>query len=261
MENNQQAAECPSFSKKKTICLLIIDESGSMQSIQNETINTYKTIVQKIYDNRMEFEDLEQYIALWTFNRNITEVIPPTLVSSSNFPEFKYNPNGFTPLYDAIGISTRELEVFLHKNSKIGDYLVNVNIITDGLENSSKEYTQNEISMLIERLETQNWKFEYFGADHNVERASRGINIKRHQTFTKDAEGMNHVAYSAYIRRTDSLKEWLLFDEQENQIKNNSWIESENNSWIESENMAEIDKKKSIQQILKGSKHWSNIFK
>ncbi len=256
MEKNSQAAACPPATQKKSICLLIIDESGSMQTIQNETVDTYKTIVQKIYDNRMEFEDLEQYIALWTFNGSITEVIPPTLVSSSNFPEFKYNPCGFTPLYDAIGISTRELETFLHKNSKIGDYLVNVNIITDGLENSSREYTQHEISMLIERLETQNWKFEYFGADHNVARASRGINIKRHQTFSKTVEGMNNVAYCAYMRRTDSIKEWLLFEDQDQDDDSPS-----ENKLDKSEPIFQNQKEMSIKQLIKESKVLSHIFK
>ena len=195
--------------QKKSFMLLLIDESGSMGSIQNETIQTYQSIVEKIYDNRQEFKDLEQYICLWTFGSHIKEIIPPTLVSSTNFPEFSYHPMGFTPLYDAIGIATKELEAFIHQHAHAGEYLVNVNIITDGLENSSKEYTAFDIKKIVERLETRNWVFQYFGADHDVEKVSHQLSIKNKQRFYKTAESMNHVACYSNYTTSYNIKKWL----------------------------------------------------
>jgi hypothetical protein len=76
-----------------------------------------------------------------------------------------YNPSGSTALYDAIGMTTRKL------NENIGTELISdiatavVVIITDGYENSSRQFDLAQIKSMIRELEaTGKWTFSYLGA-------------------------------------------------------------------------------------------------
>ena len=194
----------------KSIHLLIIDESGSMAEVRNSTIETYETIVNQIYSDKNEYPGLEQYINLWTFgNISINERIPPTLVSSTQFPPFRYHPAGGTPLYDALGNALLELERFLNKPEMSGNHLVNVTIITDGEENSSREFTHPEIARLINRLKEKNWNFQYFGTDHDVEKAAQKINITESAIFEKSQTGMKNMTHAYYALTQVRLNDWM----------------------------------------------------
>ena len=52
------------------------------------------------------------------------------------FTEKDYRPGGCTPLYDAMGKTLNELEGLIHPEDKVV-----VTVITDGMENSSQEYS------------------------------------------------------------------------------------------------------------------------
>ncbi len=196
--------------KNKSIHMLIIDESGSMVNMRSSTIETYHTIISQIYADRNEYPGLEQYINLWSFGDiTIKERIPPTLVSSTDFPKFTYNPAGGTPLYDALGNSLLELERFLNTPEMQGNQLVNVTVITDGEENSSREFTHPEIARLINRLKEKNWNFQYFGTEHDVEKAAQKINITESASFVKSDTGMKNVTHAYYALTRVRLDDWM----------------------------------------------------
>jgi hypothetical protein len=92
-----------------------------------------------------------------------------------------------TPLYDAIGFSVTKLRQVLEGKT---DYDVLVTILTDGEENSSKEYTGKAISQLINELQLSHWIFTYIGTDHNVEEFAATISITNTMTFQKNEAGM-----------------------------------------------------------------------
>lgn len=70
-------------------------------------------------------------------------------------------PSGMTPLYDAAGdVMNRALE-------RNNDRTVVV-ILTDGAENSSKEYTQDKIKFKVKLLEKKNWEVIFLGANFDV---------------------------------------------------------------------------------------------
>ena len=196
--------------KNKVISLLIIDESGSMASMRLSTIETYESIVNQIYTDRTKYPDLDQYINLWSFGDiSIKERIPPTLVSSTNFPEFHYHPAGGTPLYDALGNSLLELERFLKKQEMQANQLVNVTIITDGEENSSSEFTHPEIARLITRLKENKWNFQYFGTEHDVDSAAAKINITETVRFEKSAQGFKNMQCNYAVLTRTKMNTWV----------------------------------------------------
>jgi hypothetical protein len=139
--------------------IIILDESSSMQIMNNEPVDSINTFVQ-------EQNNLEKKITLWKFNNRVKKVwdaIPSNQVE--NFQD--YQPTGMTALYDAIGMAIED-----KKFTKDTICL----IITDGFENSSQKYTHNIIKKEIKSLEkVNNWSFLYFGATAQI--IKEGINL------------------------------------------------------------------------------------
>ena len=72
-------------------------------------------------------------------------------------------------------------------------------IITDGLENSSREYSADKVKALIERQkEKYAWEFVFLGANIDaVETAGKfGISADRAMDYLADSEGTNPVSYT-----------------------------------------------------------------
>lgn len=103
-----------------------------------------------------------------------------------------YAPCGCTPLYDAIGVTVNTLReiVKTHENA-IGS----VTIITDGMENSSQEYSHKQVADLIENLKKEGWNFNFIGANIDAEAVSRSMNIDNAMAFEQSVEG-THAMFS-----------------------------------------------------------------
>ena len=102
----------------------------------------------------------------------------------------KYQPDAMTPLYDAMGFSFAKLSKELEGKS---EYNVLVTILTDGEENSSKEFSGAAIKHLVEGLSLKNWTFTYIGADHDVEKFAISISITNTMQFNKSEADMKQM--------------------------------------------------------------------
>jgi hypothetical protein len=83
-----------------------------------------------------------------------------------------YRPNSNTPLYDAIGQTVRATE----KRVKEKDRVAFV-ILTDGMENASKEYNKAGIFTLLKEKEAAGWGIIYLGANQDAYREAMGMGI------------------------------------------------------------------------------------
>jgi len=186
--------------------LIILDESGSMESIKEIIIQGFNEIVQTVKGIEKEFQEQEHFISLVTFNgigQKMLHFIDPAN-KLEQIDESRYKPNASTPLYDAMGFSISKLRQFLEKQT---DYNVLVTILTDGEENASKEYSGNDIKKLIEELKLNRWTFTYIGADHDVEKIAFSLSITNTMTFQKnDADMKNMFAREKSARSNYSKK-------------------------------------------------------
>jgi len=174
--------------KTKIFNLIILDESGSMNSIKKETINGFNETIQTIKAAQIEHENQEHFVTLVTFNGSGIKTVYDK-VSSKEMKELNvsmYNPDCSTPLYDAIGTSITTLSHFLTDQT---EYTVLVTIITDGEENASKEYKGELISEMVDELKQKGWIFTYIGANHNVEKFAMSISIESFMEFASNSEG------------------------------------------------------------------------
>jgi len=139
--------------------IFLLDESGSMGSMGKEPVQAVNKFIQ---DQKSILGDDGATFSLWKFNSTVTKLIDDIpLKDVSEFIDFL--PNDMTALYDAIGnaISTKKKKVSY-------DNVICI-ILTDGLDNSSVEYTLQNVNSMIKEMETNhNWKFVYLGANQDA---------------------------------------------------------------------------------------------
>jgi hypothetical protein len=200
--------------KHKVFNLIILDESGSMDSIKNSTISGFNEIIQTIQEVEKQFPEQEHFVSFVTFNgvgiKNLLFNEPVATIKPID--ERRYQPNSSTPLYDAMGFSINKLKVAL---LDLTDYNVLVTILTDGEENSSREYNGKNIKNMVEDLKTKNWTFTYIGANHDVANSAISISIDNTLIFkSSDAdvkrmferEKNSRMAFSRKIRLKEDLQ-------------------------------------------------------
>ena len=172
--------------------LIILDESGSMESIKKTIIQGFNEIVQTVKGIEKEFPEQEHFISLVTFNgygHKLLHFIDP-VSRLEQIDENRYRPDASTPLFDAMGFSFAKLR---QVTDNLTAYNVLVTILTDGEENASQEYTGTAIKTLIEELKLNRWTFTYIGTDHDVEKFASSISITNTMFFSKDDAGMKQM--------------------------------------------------------------------
>lgn len=172
--------------KTKVFNLIILDESGSMSCIERQALNGLNETLQTIRMAQDKFPEQEQLVSIVPFETgNIRLLRDKVSIKEVNDlrPE-EYNPCGGTPLYDAIGFGISSI-----RKAVTDDDSVIVTIITDGEENSSKEYRGKAIATIIDELKKNGWMFTYIGANQDAVSVAMTINITNAMNFVQDDEG------------------------------------------------------------------------
>lgn len=166
--------------KKEMDIVFLLDRSGSMAGIEEDTIGGYNSYINTQKNNNVLVTTVlfdDKYEMLYN-RRNIKEVKP--------LNNKKYYVRGCTALLDAIGKTITYMD---HEKAKKVLFI----ITTDGLENASKEYTKNQIKEMIEGH--KNYEFMYIGAniDSYSEGSNLGINKKNIANYQKDKKGISKL--------------------------------------------------------------------
>ena len=190
--------------KTRIFNLIIIDESGSMQSIKKEAIDSVNETIQTIRSAQKKHEGQEHYVSLVTFNDNVKTIYECVAVNDvDELTPDTYQPDCCTALYDAMGISLNSLRKKVADDDK-----VLVTIVTDGYENASKEYNSKAIKALVDEFKAKGWVFAYIGANQDVEAVATTISITNVMKFEATSEGttyMGALVGSARTRLFDSI--------------------------------------------------------
>ena len=180
--------------KHKVYNLIILDESGSMQSIKKTIMNGFNEAVQTIKSVALEYPEQEHTVTFVSFNSSgIKKIHENSKIESLNqIDDRSYQPNGGTPLFDAMGASFFNLNWIIEKENP-KNYNVLVTILTDGEENASKEHTCESIKEIIELYKSKNWTFTYIGANHDVDLFASRISINNVMKFETSEEDMQRM--------------------------------------------------------------------
>lgn len=181
--------------KTRIYNLIILDESGSMAGAWNatisgcnETINIIKSSAEKFADTQEQLMSIYAFQSGGTPSRYLVKNVPAA--AAEHITKSDYKPWGGTPLLDAVGSTLIDLKatVEAHENA-VGS----VTIITDGAENSSTDYTWQQVANLINRLKEQGWSFNFIGANIDVAATAKKMSIDNHMEFQNTNEGTRQM--------------------------------------------------------------------
>ena len=182
-----------------TALLLIVDRSGSMESIKLDMEGGLNAL---IADQLAEPGLLT--VDLFTFD---TEVKHECSLTDPKDLQIKIEPRGGTALYDAIGIGVTEFGRSLAAMPEHArPETVQVIVVTDGEENSSVEYKASAIKKLVlSQKDDYKWDFVFLGANQDavLNGVDLGFDAGSALTFAPGAIGVDASAKSMSRYMTD----------------------------------------------------------
>ena len=183
---------------QKIFNLIILDASGSMYSIRKQAMDGVNETLQTIKADQKKHPDVQHYVSFISFNSDMyNEVYDRVLATkTTELQEKDYVPNCATPLYDSIGRAVTNLRDYVTDEDS-----VLVTIVTDGYENSSREYTGKAIATLIEEMKKKGWVFTYIGANQDVEEVAKSMNINNYMAYESSDSGTKQMFMAENSRR------------------------------------------------------------
>lgn len=180
-----------------TEILYLNDKSSSMTSLREAVISGFNAFLadQKTQPGLARITHVQFSDA---YNR-VCRAEPVTMVPPLT-PE-SYLPFGSTALYDALGTMLEE-EGKRIADEKWADQVI-VAINTDGEENASKHYNQEQIRTMITHAQTHGWIFIFMAANQDAFKTGGAMGIAPQYTrnFVASAAGMtdNYLSTSAMV--------------------------------------------------------------
>jgi Mg-chelatase subunit ChlD len=185
--------------KCEIIC--ITDRSGSMTGLKADVIGGFNSFLadQKTVpgEARMTFAQFDDKYELVYEAKPLSEA--PELTSAT------FTPRGSTALMDAIG-QTMNVQGARIAKENWADKVI-VCIITDGGENTSREFTQPQIKTMIEHAQKNEWSFIFLAANQDAFAVGAGYGISGATTANFVASGAGTAqAYASTSSMTRSIR-------------------------------------------------------
>lgn len=188
------------------VCI-ILDESGSMTDVEKDTIGGFN----KFLEDQKKIKG-KVNLSLYKFNTKYENVyFCEDIQNIKKLSEDNYVPGSMTALLDAVGrgINDISIDISQRKDNNKPNKLLFV-IITDGAENSSKEYEFSKIKNLIKEKEKDNWEFLFLGAnlENFSDAGNMGVNMTANMSKSDFETSMKSMSiYTASFRKDSKSAE------------------------------------------------------
>jgi len=176
----------------------LLDRSGSMQSIKTDTEGGFSAFVE---EQRRAVGECR--VTLAQFDDQYEIVFADTPVA--NIDRINLQPRGSTALLDAMGRLITEAGAALAalpEDQRPGSVVVA--IMTDGLENASREWTHPAVKALVEQQTTAyQWQFLYMGADQDAIDVGTGLGVGAAHTVSYTRGNVDKVMAASSAKVSD----------------------------------------------------------
>ncbi len=188
--------------KNLTEMVFILDRSGSMHGLEEDTIGGFNSMIE-----RQKQEEGEALVSTVLFS-NESKVLYDRLDIQKVEPmtSAQYSVNGCTALIDAIGQAIHHIGN-VHKYAREEDRPEHTIFIitTDGMENASHRYSSDEVKKMVERQKSRyGWEFLFLAANIDAVESARKIGIAENRAvrYHNDSRGiaLNYEAVSKTVR-------------------------------------------------------------
>lgn len=199
--------------KGLTEIVFLLDESGSMIRLRDDTINGYNRFLE-------QQKELDGNVLITTFSfSDTTKMLQRrTNVSNANpITRKQYSPSGSTALLDALGEAINRTRFAQQDDGEQAPEKTIFIIITDGEENSSQEYEYRFVEKIIKlSRQVRGWQFMFLGAniDIHTEISRLGIMPEMAVEYLCDSKGTEinfeaiRNAVSHYIQKGTIPENW-----------------------------------------------------
>lgn len=183
---------------------LVVDRSGSMASIRDDAEGGVNSFIEQ--QAKQKGEALITLVEFDTAYDFVAKGVP-----AQSMRRYKLVPRGMTALLDAVGRAINETGLRLAKmNENERPGLVIFVVMTDGYENSSREFTNSEIKQMIKhQQEKYNWQFMFLAADQDAfgEAEKMGIQMSGAGAYAKQkvAAAYSNAANNAIRMRKQTM--------------------------------------------------------
>ncbi|MDY0277743.1 MAG: VWA domain-containing protein [Acholeplasma sp.] len=192
-----------------TEIVFIIDRSGSMGGLEAETIGGYNDFLKK-----QKAVEGEAIISTVLFNDYFKVIHNRVDIKKVGYiTNNEYYVGGTTSLYDAIGRSINHIGDVLSKTeeNERPSKVIFV-IITDGMENTSREFSHPIIKKMIDHQKSKySWEFIFMGANFDAEKFAESISIERDRSvqyaYSKEGVQSNYFAMDQFVTNVRKNKE------------------------------------------------------
>ncbi len=181
---------------------ILLDRTGSMSSIWDEalgSVNAYARSVGEADAGEIEGEDIrtDVTLAVFDYQESLQFDVLRDGVQAENWTEVtneEASPRGMTPLFDAIGriISVAEAD----KPEKAV-----IVIMTDGMENASKEITRDGAKAALDRARAKGWEVVFLGAEFANFGDAQGVGMSSSKTMAV-GQGRMQESMSALAKKS-----------------------------------------------------------
>jgi Mg-chelatase subunit ChlD len=184
---------------------VVLDRSGSMAVIAGDVVGGFNTFL----DEQRKQEGGGRVTLVQFDGQDPFEILidGEDLNKVGDLDPGRYIPRGNTPLYDAVGrmIATVDAEILERADAgkPIEDQVVV--IVTDGVENASREFSGKMISDLIEARRNRAWAFVFLGADESTFEEGAAMGVSQANTAQWAATGEGTAAMFAGVSKETSM--------------------------------------------------------
>jgi len=231
--------------KGLTELVFILDRSGSMSGLEQDTIGGYNSLLEKQKNEPGEatittvlFDD---HYELLHDRINLKGIKPIT--------GSEYFVRGTTALLDAIGRTIDKIKN-AQNNTAAEERAENVMFVitTDGMENASREYRFDKIKSMIEERKKCGWQFLFIGA-----------NIDAIETAGKFGISPDHAVNYSHDPRGTELK-YMAMGKAVSKVRRSEQLNAEWKEELEKDSKARTDQSKPVKDEAKKDDKKGDIF-
>lgn len=187
---HEHSEECQLTTAEPVQIICILDRSGSMRALADDTIGGYNSFLEK-QKNEPGGAEVTTVLFDDRYERIVDSV---NILEAPEMTSKEYYARGMTALLDAVGRTITDTLGRMEKENICPEKRrVLILIMTDGKENDSKEYDKETVKALIDKTtEAYGWNYIFMGANIDSVAEAGAIGIKA-------AHAMNYKHNSAGI--------------------------------------------------------------